>query len=79
MDNMKARYRNMIMCHMMADTVDELHAMADKIGVVRRHFQDTKYKHYDICLSKRILAVRYGAIELDAKELVRMFRGREVK
>ena len=33
------QYRRMLMSHMIADTLDELHEMADKIGVSRRHFQ----------------------------------------
>jgi hypothetical protein len=43
----------MVMCHMMSDNLNELHAMADKIGVARRHFQGD---HYDICKAKRALA-----------------------
>jgi len=62
------RVGRMKMCHMMADTEDELHAMADKIGVNRRHFQGwdkASCVHYDICLAKRALAVSFGAIEMD--------------
>lgn len=57
----------MMMCHMLADTLGELHAMADTIGVSRRHFQwkPGKTPHYDICKSKRALAVKAGAIECD--------------
>lgn len=60
-DNMKAEFGRMIMCHMIADTEDELHAMADKIGVARRWFQGD---HYDIAQTKRALAVRAGAVEI---------------
>ena len=48
-DNMRAPYRRMIMCHMIADTEAELHAMADSIGVARKWYQGD---HYDICLAK---------------------------
>jgi uncharacterized protein YerC len=51
----------MTMCHMIADTEAELHAMADRIGVARRWHQGD---HYDICLSKRALAVAAGAREI---------------
>lgn len=60
-DDMRAQFRGMIMCHMIAHTADELHAMADRIGVARRWFQGD---HYDIALSKRALAVRYGAEQI---------------
>ncbi len=63
------------MCHMIADTLEELHAMADKIGVDRKHFQtDTNNKHYDICKSKRALAVKAGAIECDRHEFVKALK-----
>jgi len=68
-------FGRMVMCHMLADTLDELHAMADQIGVARRHFQmDSTAPHYDICKSKRALAVRYGAIEIGRRELVEIIR-----
>lgn len=63
-------FRGMIMCHMMADTEDELHEMADRIGIARRWYQGD---HYDISKTKRALAVRFGAIEVSSRELVRMF------
>lgn len=59
----------MIMCHMMADSVKELHAMADTIGVDRKHFQGD---HYDICKAKRKLAVEAGAIEITQRQMVRV-------
>lgn len=72
-DRMKARYGRMVMCHMIADTVDELHAMADRIGVARRWFQTppkASFPHYDIALSKRALAIEAGAIDCDRNTFV---------
>lgn len=64
-------YGRMVMCHMIADTLGELHAMAEKIGVARRWFQKNgRHPHYDICKSKRALAVEAGAIEVDRRGLV---------
>jgi sulfur relay (sulfurtransferase) DsrC/TusE family protein len=73
-DDMRAQYGRMTMCHMMADAVEELHQMADQIGVSRRWFQEYGTRpHYDICLSKRRLAVKLGAREVTARDLVRMW------
>lgn len=70
-------FGRMVMCHMLADTDDELHAMADKLGVSRRWHQNTKYSHYDICKSKRALAVSFGAIEIDRRQFVTMARSKQ--
>jgi hypothetical protein len=62
---MRASFGRMVMCHMIADTDEELHAMADRIGVARKWHQDTlSGSHYDIALSKRALAVKAGAVEV---------------
>lgn len=69
-DDMRARYGRMVMCHMLSDdSVAELHAMADRIGVARRWFQGD---HYDVCLSKRARAVEAGAVEVTTRDLVDM-------
>lgn len=71
-DTMRARYGRMIMCHMFADTNEELHAMAAKIGVNRRWFQcppKASWEHYDICLSKKAQAMQHGAIEIRWRDL----------
>lgn len=61
-DDMEAPFGRMKMCHMVADTLEELHAMADKIGVARKWFQSpTARPHYDICLAKKALALQAGA------------------
>lgn len=70
-DDMRAGFGRMVMCHMVADTLPELHAMADKIGVQRRWYQGppvTRMPHYDIALSKRALAVQAGALEIQWRE-----------
>lgn len=61
-------FRRMVMCHMWADTEAELMAMADAIGVGRHWVQrppKASWLHFDICKSKRVLAVRHGAVETD--------------
>lgn len=63
-------YRNMKMCHMIADTTDELLLMVDAIGVNRKWIQcpGTCNEHFDICFSKRQKAVKLGAIEIGFRE-----------
>lgn len=77
-DDMRARYRGMIMVHMIADSTAELLAMADKIGVQRKWLQKpgTLHEHFDICLSKRKLAVKAGAIEITWEETGRKLLAR---
>jgi hypothetical protein len=74
-DDYNAPFRNMVMCHMMADTHEELLAMADKIGVARKWIQhEGKWsEHFDVCRSKKQAAIRNGAIEMTAKDLIRKF------
>lgn len=59
--------------HMATDgPLDELHAMAAKIGLKRAWFQggNSRHPHYDLRESKRLLAVQYGAQEVTGVELV---------
>lgn len=67
---MRAKFGNMIMCHMIATDDAELHAMADRIGVARRWWQSPPRheSHYDIALSKRSLAVQAGALEITLRQ-----------
>lgn len=79
-DLAKNKYGRMVMCHMLADSLDELHEMANRIGVQRKWFQEKNIPHYDICKSKRALAVQYGAVEIErgkVLELVKMYRDTE--
>jgi len=69
-------FGRMVMCHMFSPDLDALHAMADRIGVARRWFQDPRtmpkvsWPHYDIAKSKRALAVAAGAVEVDRYQMV---------
>ena len=74
-DHYFAQYGRMQMSHMIADTLIELHEMADKIGVARRWFQEhASIPHYDICKSKRTLAIKSGAVPIERQELVLKMR-----
>lgn len=64
-------------CHMVADTVEELHEMARRIGVPRKHFQeDPIHWHYDLMPTRRADAVHKGALEVTARDIGEMMRER---
>lgn len=79
-DDMRAKYRRMVMCHMIADTDAELHEMASRIGVRRRWHQHPPEhdSHYDICLAMRRTAVVAGAIEITWRQAGAMIARRRV-
>lgn len=78
-DNFNAKFGRMIMCHMIADTTEELLEMVDKIGVQRKWIQDagTNREHFDICLSKKAKAIQHGAKEIGFRELATMTNKRK--
>jgi len=61
--------RTYVMCHMIADTEAELHAMAHTIGVARKWYQGD---HYDIAQGKRALAIASGARAITMRQLACM-------
>ncbi|MBK1666540.1 hypothetical protein CKO28_00600 [Rhodovibrio sodomensis] len=78
-DRWRQPYRGMLMCHMLADSIDELHAMADRLGLKRAWFQNKpgQVPHYDVCWSNRQKAVKLGAVEVGMRDtacLVRRWR-----
>lgn len=73
-DHGRAAYGRMRMCHMVADSIADLLTMADKIGVERKWFQVASHPHFDVCQSKRALAVTHGALEVDRRGLVAAMR-----
>jgi hypothetical protein len=74
-------FGRMKMSHMIADTTDELLAMADAIGVKRKWIQNkgTCGEHFDICLSKRAKAVKLGAKEINFREYATFVEDRAAK
>lgn len=66
-DGERNAFGRMVMCHMFADTLDELHQMAARIGMDRAWFQPLSFPHYDVSLSRRAIAVQRGAVEVDRR------------
>ena len=70
-DNMRSSNGRSMKCHMIADTVEELFQIADKIGV-RRHWVQSSSKaqiHFKISLAKRRRAINMGAEKITTREL----------
>lgn len=58
-------------CHLYADSVNELHEFAKRLGLRRNWFQDHKMlPHYDLIKGKRFQAIKLGAIQHTREEAV---------
>lgn len=79
-DKINAKYKNMIMCHMLADTEQELVNMAKSIGVDPKwiQYQGTYKAHFDICLAKKEKALKLGAIEITHSQLRALLRNKKL-
>lgn len=77
-DNFRASYRGMKMSHMMADSTDELLAMASMIGLSHRYIQKpgTPHEHFDVSLAKRALAISLGALPVSCTDLGRLIKAK---
>jgi len=78
-DDSQINFGRMVMCHMLADTRAELDAMADKIGLDRRHIQrpGSIHEHYDVCRAYRKRAVAAGAVEINWRDVYTILRARK--
>lgn len=64
-DDAVTLWRGRRWAHMMADTLEELHAMAARLGMPRRAFQDkSSGAHYDLTVELREEALRLGAVAI---------------
>lgn len=67
-DDVRHRYGRMKMCHLWADSHEELLAMVDAIGVDRKWIQQppkASWTHFDIALVKKAAAIARGAVLTD--------------
>lgn len=65
------RWRGREWCHLVADSLDELHSFADRLGLKRSWFQSkTLYPHYDVTKSVRSRALAMGAQGADREQIV---------
>lgn len=74
-DDVRHNFGRMVMCHMWATTVEELHEHAQALGLQRRWFQQppkASWEHYDVSLGVKARAIaergalltdKYGPVE----------------
>lgn len=71
-------WRGQLWCHLLADSNDELHEFAARLGLRRSWFQGvSRFPHYDLTANKRAQAIRLGAQAMDVRAAV--MRARSVR
>ncbi|OXJ13139.1 DUF4031 domain-containing protein [Burkholderia sp. AU6039] len=77
-DNARIVWRGRQWCHLVADSLDELHGFAKSLGLKRGWFQaQASLPHYDVTVEVRDVALSRGAMRADRRTLV--MRGRQLK
>lgn len=67
-DDVRHRFRHLIMCHMWADTLPELLEMADAVGIAAKWLQGppkSAWLHFDIPVEIKIEVIKRGARHMD--------------
>ena len=70
-DRAKVPFKGQEWCHLMADTLEELHIFAQNMNIDARLFhRNASYPHYDITLEMREMALLYGALDSDRQTII---------
>lgn len=78
-DNARNPYGNMVMCHMIADTNEELVEAAQKLGLKPEWIQKegTAQEHFDVSAAIKQKAIReLGARAISKREIIRIIQGK---
>jgi hypothetical protein len=79
-DDARISWRGNQWCHLVADTVDELHEFAARLGLRPEWFQrKTLYPHYDVTTSVRERALKLGAVAAHKETVVTRAKGLRVQ
>lgn len=77
-DNARIPWKGRRWCHLVADSLDELHGFAMSLGLKRGWFQAlASLPHYDVTVETRVVALSRGALVADRRTVV--MRGRHLK
>jgi Protein of unknown function (DUF4031) len=81
-DDSRIRWRGHEWSHLIADTTEELHAFAARLGLARGLFHRSPARpwkdHYDIPEAKRQVAIGRGARPITSREAAAMLRTRRL-
>lgn len=70
-DNVRIHWRGRQWCHLVADSMEELHAFAWRLGLKRSWFQATaSYPHYDVTVLARERSLELGACEGSRAQMI---------
>lgn len=70
-DNERIPWRGRCWCHLVADSLEELHVFAATLGLKRTWFQSrASYPHYDVTTAVRDRALRLGTLQADKAMLI---------
>lgn len=70
-DDERIPWRGKLWCHLVADSLTELHSFASSLGLRRTWFQHRSvYPHYDVTVSVRDRALRLGAVLGDRRTII---------
>lgn len=71
-DNDEIHLHGYVLCHMYADTLDELHLMAKHLKLASRWFHEGKhFPYYTLSKGKRAEAIRRGATPVTQEEFLK--------
>ncbi|WP_431476527.1 DUF4031 domain-containing protein [Massilia eburnea] len=77
-DNARIAWRGHQWCHLVADSLEELHSFAKTLGLKRSWFQaHASLPHYDVTVEVRGIAISHGAVAADRRTLIS--RGRQLR
>ena len=71
---LRFRGRQTVCCHLVAETLDELHAGAQGLGLDRAWYQPRPYPHYDVISQRLVRRVCRRSSELTRRRLLEMVR-----
>ena len=70
-DRARVQFKEKLWCHLMADTLEELHIFAQNMNIDARLFhRNASYPHYDITLEMRMTVIAHGAIDADRRTII---------